>query len=299
MRLGRPDVAITVCLALSLNACAPAESVPLTVARPTRTTVQRLTRTAPVAVSVTAATAWPLPTWTQVTTAQAEGSPTSEPTGTSSVSAGQPAVFAAGGVDGQLDVFYRDPQGLVLNLTRHPSADAYPSLSPDGTRVVFSSNRDGPSRLYVVSVDGSGLQRLTQSSAGDTLPAWSPDGAAILYQTLLPDHNWEIYVMRPDGSEATNLTHHPAIDTSAAWSPDGSRIAYESNRDGDFEIYVIHADGSGQTNLTQKAEAQDIAATWSDDGTRILFRSDRDGPLFTYRPYVMAADGSDARSMSP
>ena len=193
---------------------------------------------------------------------------------------------------GNLEIFVENADGSVINLTNHPSADAYPSLSPDGTRIVFASNRDGPAHVFVMNVDGSGLARLTNSASGDTMPGWSPDGTRIVYQTLLPNHNWEIYVMNADGSGQTNLTNNPAIDTSPAWSPDGTRIVFETNHDGDFEIYVMDADGSGQTNLTNNPAAYDIAPAWSPDGRQIIFRSDRDGDRFEYKPYVMNADGS-------
>jgi hypothetical protein len=225
----------------------------------------------------------PMPTHTPTSTSTPVPTATSTPT--------RPIVFSDWSDEGNLDIFVQNPDGSVTNLTDHPSADAYPSLSPDGTRIVFASDRDGPTRLFVMHVDGSELTRLTDSAAGDTLPAWSPEGTQIVYQTLLPDHNWEIYVMGPDGSGQTNLTNDPAIDVSPAWSPDGTRIAFETNRDGDFEIYVMNADGSEQTNLTNKPAAYDIAPVWSPDGRQIIFRSDRDGERFEYKSYSMSNDG--------
>jgi Tol biopolymer transport system component len=166
-------------------------------------------------------------------------------------------------------------------------------LSPDGSQIAFASNRDGPTHIFRMGIDGSQLTRLTESAAGDTLPSWSPDGTSILYMSLLPNHNWEVFVMAPDGAQKTNLTENPAIDTSASWSPDGTHIVFETDRDGDFEIYVMGADGLGPTNLTQNPAAYDISPVWTEDGSQIVFRSDRDGQRFEYRSYVMNADGSD------
>lgn len=223
--------------------------------------------------------------------------PTKEPTPTSTPASThtRPTVFSDWGDEGNLEIFVQHADGSVTNVTNHPSADAYPSLSPDGTRIVFASNRDGPTHIFVMNVDGSELTRLTDSAVGDTHPAWSPDGMRILYSTLLPNHNWEIYVMNADGSEQTNLTDNPAIDVSPAWSPDGTRIAFETNRDGDFEIYVMNTDGSEQTNLTNNPTAYDIAPVWSPDSTQIIFRSDRGVERFEYRTFVMNADGSNVR----
>jgi hypothetical protein len=245
---------------------------------PTATEMPTLVRSVPSAT---------LPPATPSATATAK--PTTVPPPPSATT-GQPEVFADL-VEENLDVFVRLPDGTVLNLTNHPSADAYPSLSPDGRRVLFVSNRDGPSHVFLVGADGSGLVRLTDSGYGDTQPQWAPDGQRIAYQTLLADHNWEIYCMRPDGSQKVNLTNNAAIDVSPAWSPDGALIAFETDRDGDYEIYVMAADGSNPTNVTQNAASHDISPIWSDD-ERILFRSDRDGARFEYRQYAINPDGS-------
>jgi len=196
--------------------------------------------------------------------------------------------------EGNLDVFVRMTDGAVINLTNHPSADAYASLSPDGQQVLFVSNRDGPSHLFLVGVHGSDLVRLTDSEYGDTLPQWSPDGQRIAYQTLLPGRNWEIFAMQPDGSQKVNLTNNPAIDVSPSWSPDGGLIAFETNRDGDFEIYTMAGDGSSPTNVTKSAAAYDTSPVWS-DAERIRFRSDRGGARFEYQWYTINSDGSELR----
>jgi LysM repeat protein len=148
---------------------------------------------------------------------------------------------------GNSEIYVEYADGAVVNVTNHPGGDAYPDLSPDGKRIVFASNRDGESHIFVMNVDGSGVTRLTDSVSGDTLPVWSPDGTRIAFQSLR-DGNWEIYGMMADGSGQTNLTNHPARDLSPAWSPDGSQIYFETDRDGNlYDPYVMNADGSGQT----------------------------------------------------
>ncbi len=203
-----------------------------------------------------------------------------------------PIVYADRGPHGDLEIFIRWPDGTVVNLTNHPSADAYPSFSLIHRRIVFASNRDGPTHIFSMNADGSDVRRLTDSPFGDTLPSWSPQGTQIAYQSLLEEGNWEIYVMHVDGSNKRNLTQNPAIDISPSWSPDGRRIAFETNRDGDFEIYVMNANGSQPTNLTQSPDSYDITPLWQEDG-RIVFRSDRGQARGEYRSYIMNADGSD------
>ena len=50
-----------------------------------------------------------------------------------------------------------------------------PAWSPDGSRLVFTSRRDGRSHIYVMSADGSGTKQLTSGKHSDSVPAWSPE----------------------------------------------------------------------------------------------------------------------------
>ena len=177
---------------------------------------------------------------------------------------------------------------------------AYPAWSPDGSRIAFTSDRDGSVDIYVMNADGSGVTRLTNDAAWSLIPAWSPDGSRIAFTSSRGD-SLEIRVMRADGSGVTRLTGGSEWnDASPAWSPDGSRIAFQSDRgtyDSDpdtydnFQIHVMNADGSGVTRLTRDSDWDDGFPAWSPDGSRIAFASDRaDG--FNYQVYVMNADGS-------
>jgi Tol biopolymer transport system component len=69
----------------------------------------------------------------------------------------------------------------VVNLTRHPWFDGWPSWSPDGRRIAFSSNRSDPYQIYVMNADGSGLVRVVDSPYTDNRPQWLPDGKGLIY----------------------------------------------------------------------------------------------------------------------
>ena len=65
----------------------------------------------------------------------------------------------------------------LINLTQHLKSDRSPSWSPDGTRIAFSSDRDGDYEIYVMNADGTHPIQLTDDPwASDFGPAWSPDG---------------------------------------------------------------------------------------------------------------------------
>jgi Tol biopolymer transport system component len=174
----------------------------------------------------------------------------------------------------------------------------YPSWSPDGTRIAYSTsghvdvpNDVGPNDIFVSPValaQVGEVQNLTNHPAEDFHPRWSPDGTRIAFASDR-DGDFEIYTMNVDGTDLRRLTHNPASDTHpGSWSPDGQRIAFVSDRDGNPEIYVVNADGTGETRLTFDP-ATDSHPAFSADGTRIAFHSDRDG---NHEIYVMNADGS-------
>ena len=139
-----------------------------------------------------------------------------------------------------------------INLTRHPKADRHPTWSPDGTKIAFTSDRDGDREIYVMKASGGRPIQLTENLVPwDRAAAWSPDGKRIAF-TSGRDGDFDIYVMDADGSDPIQLTHNLlAMDDHAAWSPDGERIAFTSNREGEFDIYVMDADGSNPVNLTK------------------------------------------------
>lgn len=92
-------------------------------------------------------------------------------------------------------------------LLSNKTGDARPRYSPNGLQIVFQSNRDGQSEIYVMNANGSGQTRLTDNSAADTAPAWSPDGTRILFTSLRDDPmNPSLYVMNADGSGQTRVT---------------------------------------------------------------------------------------------
>src|SRR3972149_7061239 len=143
-------------------------------------------------------------------------------------------------------------------LPPDPSEDSVPVWSLDGTRIAFSTTRDGNYEIYVMNADGSGQTRLTNDPAIDFDLAWSPDGTKIAFSGANPSA--DIYVMNPDGGQ-TRLTSAPAGDVDPLWSPDSGKIAFTSFRTGNSEIFMMNADGSAQLNLSNDL-APDSEANW-------------------------------------
>lgn len=198
---------------------------------------------------------------------------------------------------------------------------AEPAWSPDGGKIAFSAGVRAtvgmakPSiDIYVINVDGSGLEKLTKDSGFNVNPAWSPDGKQIAFTSNRDlDGQSKIWVMNADGSNQRVLPNPQNTKSTGflggqpAWSPDGTRILFTGYRACGVVaaggIYVINADGSNSRLLTNDLNACGSYASprWSPDGTKILasFAPERKGILEPIPEIViMNADGSNQISIS-
>jgi len=190
------------------------------------------------------------------------------------------------------------PQCTVFRTRPDGSAKArvgegrWPSWSPDGSRIVFASDRDGDFEIYLMDRDGANVTQLTHNSVEDWDPAWSPTGAAIAF-TSAQNGEPEIFLMDFTGANQRNITNHPAFDEMAAWSPDGSRIAFARG----FDIWVMDADGNNATALMSTPSLAEAAPDWSPNGREIAFCGQRP-PTYDLEVYVIRPDGSHERNLT-
>ncbi len=97
----------------------------------------------------------------------------------------------------------------VRAITNTPAADNYfPRVSPDGSKVVFSSNRNGQGDIYLINIDGTGERRLTNDPADDGAASWSRDGEQLIFDSNR-DGDYDIYQMHltlplPNAAQLTN-----------------------------------------------------------------------------------------------
>ena len=149
------------------------------------------------------------------------------------------------------------------------------ATAADEGRIVFSSDRSGPWRIWVVNADGSGMKRLTQGSAQehDVAPAFSPDGTSILF-TSTRGGKTGVWRMAADGSNLARICDGDQAD----WSPDGSKIVLRR----DEQLVVRHLDTRAEKRITPPDWPHCSGPAWSPDGLSIAFacRWDKGNGIF-------------------
>jgi TolB protein len=205
--------------------------------------------------------------------------------------------------DGKGEIYLLTPGEEEVNITNSPEAeDANPDISPDGKKILFSSDLDGSVfHIYEVNIDGSGLVKLTDDPAGDFSPRWSPDGTKIAFS-----RTGAIYVMDSDGSNVQKVTE-PEPEATAGpckaggflggWSPDGERLAFyaASATRSLGQVCSVKVDGSDLTVVVSDPPGWQVEPAWSPDGEWIVYRSIRDD---NHEIYKVKPDGSSDTNLT-
>lgn len=185
--------------------------------------------------------------------------------------------------DGQKITFHRDGDIWVMNsdgvgkraLTNDPAPDANPVFSPDGTKIAFTSFRDGNYEIYTMNADGSGEENITDNAAQDDLAAYSPDGTKIAF-----NRDRDMWVMNADGTGQTRLTQYPPDAIFPSWGPANTSVP---------ETTITSSDYSGPVNSTSQR-------FFFSSGPDTIFECKLDGGAFepceSPKGYADLAEGS-------
>lgn len=196
------------------------------------------------------------------------------------------------------DIFVSDLEGNILKqLTNEPGYDAEATLSPDGSKIVFTSDRTGDLELYTMDVDGSNVTQVTSGLGYDGGAFFSPDGQqlvfrasrpqtqeekdtykALLAQGLVQPSEMEIFVCDLDGSNLRQITDLGGANWAPYFHPSGKSILFSSNHHSQggriFNIFSINIDGSGLKQITFD-NTFDAFPMFSKDGKKMVFSSNR------------------------
>jgi eukaryotic-like serine/threonine-protein kinase len=177
---------------------------------------------------------------------------------------------------------YDVDRGVPTRVTADTATEDTPIWSPDGSRIVFFSDRTGHRDLYQKASNGvSADERLLADSSTDSTPAsWSPDGRFLLYTRGGPRTGSDLWALPLFGDrKPVPVLQDPFNQLNGRFSPDGRWIAYVSNETGGTEIYVVPFPGPGdKVRISSNGGAW---PRWRRDGKELFYL----GPGFT----VMAA----------
>ncbi len=229
----------------------------------------------------------PTPTFTPTVTSAPSVTPTPEATFTPSptpIGGGYGQFAFASTRSGIPQIYVADitPQGSgpKVPIVNMPEGACQPSWSPDGLRLVFTSPCRGANEkfqdatLYVVNVDGSGLEPLPIGEGGGYDPAWSPDGTRIAF-TSRRSGRPSIYVFDLKTQTVTLLfeaTRHFTEARWPVWSPFSNLILFVANRYNVYEIWAMSDTGlTPQQVVFSGPDYYDLDPTWTPDGQVVLF----------------------------
>jgi Tol biopolymer transport system component len=166
---------------------------------------------------------------------------------------------------------YDVARSLKTRYTFDAGNDAPSIWSPDGSRLVFSSNRKGHFDLYQNVSDGSATEAPLLEDNFDKLPnSWSPDGRIIIFTNSGGPTGSDLFVLPLTGDrKPVPFLKTQFNESDGRFSPDGRWVAYRSNESGTYEIYVAPFPGPG--GKRQISTGGGTWPRWRRDGTEIFY----------------------------
>jgi Tol biopolymer transport system component len=196
------------------------------------------------------------------------------------------------------DIFMADLNGkIVKQLTRSKGYDAEATLSPDGEKMIYTSDKDGDIELYIMNLKTGKEKRITHTLGYDGGAWFSPDGKKIIwrasrpktaaevkeYKELLAENlvaptHMEVYVANADGTNVKQVTHLGQANWAPAYMPDSKHIIFASNheytRGFPFNLYTMDEEGNHIQKISRD-KGFDAFPMFSPDGKKIIFCSNR------------------------
>jgi Tol biopolymer transport system component len=205
------------------------------------------------------------------------------------------------GRNGYNDIWTMNADGSnMVNLTNtQDNIEAFPSYSPDGTRIAYTFASPAGVEIYVSNTDGSNRKPLT-TGGYDLLPLWSPDGARVAFMSLRGAQvrgGYQIWVVNAAGTNLKQVTSNATANEYPVWSPDSSQLAYSQFAGNGWRVVAKNADGSGAervviASIGNTPGNSTVVGAWK--GNRILIG----GYKGNWDVYMVNADGTNLAQLT-
>jgi Tol biopolymer transport system component len=191
--------------------------------------------------------------------------------------------------DEHMEIYESDLEGGHLRaLTDSPGYDAEGAWSPDGSKIVFCSTRDGDPDLYVMNADGSDVRQLTNAPGYDGGPFVSPDGEWVVFRSDRKEKDMlQIYVIGMDGKNEQALTDTVGVNWAPYWHPSAPYLIWTGADHSDptarpnYDLWLLKVEvkqgrmaGGPVLRVTDHPTA-DVLPVFSPDGRRLMWTSNR------------------------
>jgi len=191
---------------------------------------------------------------------------------------------------GHKEVWVMDPDGKnQRQLTRFNSTSIQPTVSPDGSKIAFTSYARINPAIFIFSVDPvRDLRFYNQRASVNETPEFTPDGKQMVYASSAPnDRCCRIYIANLDGSGLRPITASSFIDVEPKVNPKtGNEMVFVSGRSGPQQIYRMNMDGSDIERLTP-GEGEASNPSWHPDGQMIAYAWTRGYAQGAFNIFIM------------
>lgn len=184
----------------------------------------------------------------------------------------------------------KENRGAIVN---YKGMNISPDWMPGQLKIAAALSFSGDQEIYLLTVKGKIIKRITNSWGIDVSPKFSPDGKKIAF-TSKRAGTPQIYIKDIESTRVKRLTFKGSNNTSPAWSPDGRKIAYVGIEKNNINIFVMNIDSGMPVQLTMNA-GDNEDPSWSPDGSMLTFTSTREGGI--PRIFVMNGSGTDQRRL--